>query len=74
MIHPHVNETLIEKIREALSSSIDARIGISLLNIPGLALRVLANSTPAIEMIFSVCETLIRKELDEKEMIEWRKW
>ncbi|MFD2214125.1 urease accessory protein UreD [Metabacillus endolithicus] len=74
MIHPHVNELLIEKIREALSSSIDARFGISLLNIPGLVLRVLANSTPVIERIFSVCETVIRKELDEKELIEWRKW
>ncbi|UGB29387.1 urease accessory protein UreD [Metabacillus sp. B2-18] len=74
MIHPHVSETVIEKIREALSSSIDARFGISLLNVPGLALRVLANSTPAIEMIFNMCETVLRKDLDEKEMIEWRKW
>jgi urease accessory protein len=75
MIHSQINETLIEEIREAVSVlPHNVRFGISLLSMKGLSIRVLASSTPAIESIFVECETIIRKQLYNKEKIEWRKW
>ncbi len=74
MIHPHVNEQLIETVRSELSSVNHSRFGISALSAKGLSVRVLSLSTPNIEEIFSICEKVIRQEVDNKEMIEWRKW
>jgi urease accessory protein len=75
IIHHQINVSLIEKIREALSTlPYDVRFGISLLNVKGFILRILALSTPAIELLFSECEVIIRKQLHNEEMIEWRKW
>ena len=74
MIHPKVDEQLIEKIREELGSINHSRFGISALSTKGLSVRVLAFSTPDVEEIFSKCEGIIRYQLENKEMIEWRKW
>lgn len=74
MIHPKVDEQLIGKIRTTLHSVANSRYGISSLSGNGLSIRILALSTPDIESIFSLCEALIRQELENKEMIEWRKW
>ncbi|PMC39521.1 urease accessory protein ureD [Bacillus sp. UMB0899] len=74
MIHPQVDEQLIERLRSELSSVNHSRFGISALNAKGLSIRVLALSTPDVEGIFSLCEGVIRQQLDNKEMIEWRKW
>lgn len=74
MIHPQVDESLIEKIRISLHSVKHSRFGISTLSANGLSIRVLAISTPDIETIFSICEEVIREQLENKERIEWRKW
>ncbi|MBZ5750449.1 urease accessory protein UreD [Metabacillus rhizolycopersici] len=75
MIHHKINEALIEDIRIVLSTiPHDVRFGISMLNIKGLSIRVLASSTPVIELVFSECEKIIRKQLYNEEKIEWRKW
>jgi len=74
MIHPQVDESLIEKIRIALNSINHSRFGISTLSTNGLSIRVLAFSTPDIEITLSICEKVIREQLENKEMIEWRKW
>jgi urease accessory protein len=74
MIHNQVSAALIEDIREAISNLAgDVRFGISLLNVKGLSIRVLASSTPKIELIFSECEKIIRKQLYKLDKIEWRK-
>lgn len=74
MIHPQVDENLIEKIRVELRSVNHSRFGISALSAKGLSMRALAFSTPEIEEVFSVCEEVIRHHLENKEKIEWRKW
>ncbi|MGN7940990.1 urease accessory protein UreD [Virgibacillus sp. 6R] len=73
-IHPGVTEGFIDELRTKLASyAKESRIGISSLSIKGMSLRVLANSTPMIERIFSECESFIMKELKQGEALEWRK-
>lgn len=74
MINHQVSETLIEDIRKVIAAvTYDVRFGISLLNVKGFSIRVLASSTPNIETIFAECEKIILKQLFKQDKIEWRK-
>ncbi|MDQ0233062.1 urease accessory protein UreD [Metabacillus malikii] len=74
LIHPKVTESLIEKLRTKLAHfTSESRFGISLVANNGLTLRILAYSTPLIEKVFSECESLMMKELNNEEKLEWRK-
>ncbi|QGQ47130.1 urease accessory protein UreD [Metabacillus sediminilitoris] len=74
MIHQQISDELIDDIRSEMSTiAIDVRFGISMLNVKGFSIKVLALSTPEIELIFSICEKMFRKRLYNQDKIEWRK-
>ncbi|MEG6532547.1 urease accessory protein UreD [Caldibacillus thermoamylovorans] len=73
-IHRKVDEYFIANLREKLLIySNKVRLGISLLSINGFTIKVLANSTPIIETVFSECENFIGEYLYQGRRIEWRK-
>jgi urease accessory protein len=72
-IHPNISPQLAEELRENLKDCKDIRIGISLLNVKGISIRVLAYQTPIIESVISKCENYLREKLYNEEKIEWRK-
>jgi urease accessory protein len=69
-----VNMGLLEELHELLEPHDVMRIGISMLAVPGLSLRILANSTQAIEHVLRDSHELIRKKLFGKESVFLRKY
>jgi urease accessory protein len=74
IIDERVNKTLLEELHDLLEPLTEIRIGVSMLTVPGFALRLLANSTQAIEYIQSVTHELIRKRILGKEPVFLRKY
>ncbi|MBO1514390.1 urease accessory protein UreD [Metabacillus bambusae] len=72
-LHPQINERIIEELREELICYKKVRFGISILNVKGMSVRILANSTPIIESFFTKCDSLLRGLLNNEVIIEWRK-
>ncbi|MFB3169527.1 urease accessory protein UreD [Neobacillus sp. 179-C4.2 HS] len=61
IIDERVNKVFLEELHVLFEPLTELRIGVSMLAVPGFALRVLANSTQSIEHIQSVTHELIRK-------------
>jgi urease accessory protein len=74
IIDDRVNKAFLEELHELFDPLIEVRIGVSMLAVPGLALRVLGNTTQAIEHIQSVTHELIRKKIFGKEPVFLRKY
>lgn len=74
IIDERVNKAFLEELHVLFKPLTEVRIGISMLAIQGFALRVLANSTQAIEHIQSVTHELIRKKILGKEPVFLRKY
>ena len=72
-IHPDVTQEWIENLRENLASFCDAHYGVSMLQIPGFCLRILAKRTSLIEKVFASIETFIHGTIYNKDAISWRK-
>lgn len=73
-IHQQISQYFIDELRTKLVSyEKQIRLGISMLNVKGMSLRILANSTHLIEKVFSECESFISKYLYDREKMEWRK-
>ncbi|WP_314588278.1 urease accessory protein UreD [Paenibacillus terrigena] len=54
---------LLDRLFHVMKDSADVcKSGISLLHVPGFAIRILANSTQVIESIFAACLQIIRQE------------
>lgn len=51
-------DELYEQLTDAASS---CRVGLSMLPVPGLSIRVLASSTQEIEVLFVICQRLVRQ-------------
>ena len=63
VIGEKVNNSLLDRLYDAMYEKTDAyQIGLSKLPIPGVAIRIMANSTQVIERLFSTCHTLITSE------------
>lgn len=55
--------TLLDLVYEKLhDNSIDFKIGLSALSVPGFTLRVLANTTQVIEKLFAECHMIVNRE------------
>jgi urease accessory protein len=74
IIDERVNKAFIEELHVLFEPLTETRIGVSMLAVPGFALRALANSTQAIEHIQSVTHELIRKKILGKEPVFLRKY
>jgi urease accessory protein len=74
IIDERVNKALLEELHVLFEPLTEFRIGVSMLAVPGFALRVLANSTQSIELIQSVTHELIRKRILGKEPAFLRKY
>lgn len=74
VIHDDVNQDLLEALHERFEPISYCRIGLSMLSVPGIALRIMANSTQSIEKILSLCHETIRKRLLDKETVFLRKY
>lgn len=74
IIDERVNKVFLEELLDLFAPLTDIRIGVSMLAVPGFALRVLANYTQAIEHILSVTHELIRKKIFGKEPVFLRKY
>lgn len=73
-IHPEVSQYFIDELRTTLAGEDSpVRLGISMLNVKGMSLRILANSTHMIEKVFTEFDGFISKHLYDNENIEWRK-
>ncbi|OLS40533.1 urease accessory protein UreD [Bacillus sp. MRMR6] len=74
VIDERINQIFLEEMYELLEPIKTARIGFSMLSIPGFSLRVLANTTQEIEKVLFVCHENIRKKLLVKEPVFLRKY
>jgi urease accessory protein len=74
IIDERMNKAFLEELHDLLEPLTEIRIGVSMLAVPGFALRALANSTQAIEHILSVTHEFIRKEILGKEPVFLRKY
>ncbi len=64
VVGEQVSADLLDQLYHAVQEHHDGcKIGLSLLPVPGLIVRVLANSTQTIEKIHSLCHHIIRREL-----------
>lgn len=52
----------------------DYKIGLSQLTVPGFTIRVMANSTQALEKVFAKCHQLIREQWLDKQAVFLRKY
>lgn len=74
-IGEQATEEFIEQLHEAIQAAEPcAKTGISLLSVPGFALRVLANSTQEIEQVIALCHGRIRQGWFDKKPIFLRKY
>jgi urease accessory protein len=74
VIDERVNQLFLEEIHDLFENLSEIRIGLTMLAIPGFALRVLANSTQQIEKVLANCHERIRNQLLEKETVFLRKY
>ncbi len=74
VIDERVNKKILEELHELFLLQDDKKIGISMLAVSGFALRILANSTQAIEHVLNVSHELIRKRIFGKEPVFLRKY
>ncbi|MEH7503964.1 hypothetical protein V7152_18450 [Neobacillus drentensis] len=74
VINALVNQVFVEEIHDLIALIPGVRIGLTVLAVPGFALRVLANTTQDIEKILSYCHESIRNRLLEKEAVFLRKY
>ncbi|MGX4607678.1 urease accessory protein UreD [Priestia sp. JNUCC 25] len=62
-IGPKTGDELLEKLSECIEEfGEDCEIGFSYLSVPGLSIRVLANSTQLIERVFNACHRIINND------------
>lgn len=63
VIDERINQDLIDRLYDVMKTSTQAyKAGISLLAVPGLTIRVLADSTQVIEQLFAACHQILSKE------------
>jgi len=74
IIDEEVNKAFLEELYDLLEPLTGIRIGFSMLVVPGFSLRILANSSQAIEHVQSVTHELIRKKILGKEPVFLRKY
>ena len=74
VINDRMNKGFLEELHELLEPHDVMRIGISILTVPGFSVRILANSTQAIEHVLSDSHELIRTKLFGKEPVFLRKY
>lgn len=74
IIDERVNKAFLEELHALFEPMTELRIGVSMLTVPVFALRVLRNSTQAIEHIQSVTHELLRKRIFGKEPVFLRKY
>jgi urease accessory protein len=74
VIDERVNQLLLEELHELFEPLSGNTIGLSMLSVPGFALRILANTTQNVEKVFSVCHDTLRKKMLKKEPVFLRKY
>ncbi|MEH7546391.1 urease accessory protein UreD [Neobacillus vireti] len=74
VIDHRINSAAVEELQERFDEYLDARIGISMLGVPGFAVRVLANSTQGIEKVQSICHETIRRNILKTDPVFLRKY
>jgi len=74
VIDQRINSAVVEELQERFNVDLDGRIGLSMLEVPGFTLRVLANSTQTIEKIQSICHETIRRRILKTEPVFLRKY
>lgn len=61
VIQEGIDDSFIDRIHRLLEPFSEVKIGLSLLMVPGLALRVLAQRTQDVESIFDLCRGILRE-------------
>ena len=74
VIDHRINSAIIEELQELFDSYSNGRIGISMLAVPGFALRVLASSTQEIEKVQSICHQIVRRKILKTDPVFLRKY
>lgn len=74
VIDHRITRALLEEVQEPFDSYSNSRIGISMLEVPGFALRVLASSTQEIEKVQSLCHETIRRRIFKTDPVFLRKY
>ena len=74
IIHESINEECVDEFYQMLSSLSEIRAGISLLSIPGAAIRIMGHRTQDIEEGFSQCSGWLRENKFNREKVFLRKY
>lgn len=75
VIGQQINSSFLDQLfSEIERNTLDYKVGLSLLPVPGFTLRVLANSTQVIEKIFSEIHRVIRREWFQSKPFSLRKY
>jgi urease accessory protein len=74
VIDNRINQSFLEELHDHFESLSDVRIGLSMIAVPGFALRVLAKTTQDVENVLAYCHENIRNRLLEKEAVFLRKY
>lgn len=75
LINPQVNRNFEETLENELTTAFSATcIGVSMLSFPGLALRILGQSTPEVQAVIDACQYAFRRELLKRENELFKKY
>jgi urease accessory protein len=75
VISEKATQEFIDTIYDSLDAEgLEGKFGLSMLTVPGFALRVLANTTQETEKIFKTCHRLIREIWFNKKSVFLRKY
>lgn len=75
LVNPDIDEAFENQLETLLEEKLKAgSFGVSRLAIPGVAVRLLANSTPELEVAIDACQYLFRRELLRRENRLFKKY
>lgn len=74
VIDYRVNKEIVEELQVVSEAFPTVRIGLSMLSVPGFALRILASSTQEIEKVQSICHEIIRRKILKLDPVFLRKY
>lgn len=74
VINEQVNHSLLDELYELICPFTESAIGLSMLNVPGFTLRILAHSTQEIENIIHCCHEKVKQTISDKPVAFLRKY
>jgi urease accessory protein len=74
VIKDDIDSEFLDQLHDIFQPFSEVKIGLSMLTVPGFALRILAHRTQDIEKLFSLCHGLVRESKLGKKAVFLRKY